>query len=95
MHVHLRPACRHQMKAQFHTLAGEGESTVQAVDIEDGAGGVVEAVISRLKAGWTVVLVVIVLAFAGSCIEEIAKRRYVGRRKGLREFRVGKMTTLC
>ncbi|CAN0331621.1 unnamed protein product [Ectocarpus sp. 6 AP-2014] len=63
-----------QMKAQFHTLAGEGESVVQAVDIEDGAGGVVEAVISRLKAGWTVVLVVIVLAFAGSCIEEIAKR---------------------
>lgn len=63
------------MKAQFHTLAGEGESAIPAMDIEDGAGGVVEAVISRLKAGWTVVLVVIVLAFAGSCIEEIAKRR--------------------
>ena len=63
------------MKAQFHTLAGDGGSTVVQLEDEEGAGGMVEAVLSRLKAGWTVVLVVIVLAFAGSCIEEIAKRR--------------------
>lgn len=63
------------MKAQFHTLAGDGGSPVVQLEDEEEAGGVVEAVLSRLKAGWTVVLVVIVLAFAGSCIEEIAKRR--------------------
>lgn len=64
------------MKAQFHTLAGDGGGPVVQLEDEEGAGsGMVEAVLSRLKAGWTVVLVVIVLAFAGSCIEEIAKRR--------------------
>lgn len=70
-----------QLKAQFHTLAGEGGSggvpdvAGGGLGEDDGAGGVVEAVLSRLKAGWTVLLVLIVLAFAGSCIEEIAKRR--------------------
>ncbi|CAM9143992.1 unnamed protein product, partial [Hapterophycus canaliculatus] len=67
-----------QMKAQFHNLAGDGdggsaEGTGYDDDSADG-GGMVEAVLSRLKAGWTVVLVVIVLVFAGSCIEEIARR---------------------
>lgn len=67
------------MKAQFHNLAGDGgggSADGAGYDDDSGdGGGMVEAVLSRLKAGWTVVLVVIVLVFAGSCIEEIARRR--------------------
>ena len=74
-----RHQCISQMKAQFHNLAGDGGGGGGApggVESIGGEGsGVVEVMLSRLKAGWTVVLVVIVLAFAGSCIEEIAKRR--------------------
>ncbi|CAN0005213.1 unnamed protein product [Pylaiella littoralis] len=98
-----------QLKAQFHTLAGDGGggsgsgsgsgsggvpviAGVIGVDGVEGAGGFVEAVLSRLKAGWTVLLVVIVLAFAGSCIEEIAKRSAAYEDKEtVRLFREGNM----
>lgn len=64
------------MKAQFHSLAGDRGSSVPGVESIGGEGsGMVEVVLSRLKSGWTVILVLIALAFAGSCIEEIAKRR--------------------